>query len=87
MTDRRKEVRGRQPWQPHPDQVRECAAVWEFYSSKSPSHNMTEREEIALEDRIRRVLVAAKAWQERWDAEEARAKNAYVRSINPEWRS
>lgn len=73
MTDRRRESRERQPWQPHPDQIASCVGVWEFYKDSN----------MPLEDKIRRVIVEAKAWADRDYAEDERAKKAYIRaSVN-----
>jgi len=59
-TDRRSMPRERQDWQPHPDLIRECAAVAEFYGADMG---------VMGDDVIRRVLVAATAWQQRQDAD------------------
>jgi hypothetical protein len=54
--ERRYAPRERAPNQPHPDQVRECARVAKFYGADLGTFG---------EDVIRRVLVAAAAWEER----------------------
>lgn len=69
MSDRRQEPRERQVWQPHPDQVRECVGVWDFYKDLPEA-------DMPIEEKIRKVISAAEAWKERWDAEERRAFEA-----------
>lgn len=61
VVERRHEARERQFWQPHPDQIRDCAGVAEFYGIDLGPMG---------EDAIRRVIVAALAWEERRAHEE-----------------
>lgn len=59
--ERRLMERARQDWQPDPDLIRECAAVFQFYGGDTGPLG---------EDVVRRVLVAAASWHARKDAEE-----------------